>query len=125
MARPRKKLRLLDAVDARGHRRIFSRRALQSEVMLEDEHGEPLVILPATDVSTGGLFVRSSIPLRVGAHALLRFALPNRLQPLRLVGQVVRLERKTPESRPTGVGIRFVEVPGDIKTAIEQWLHAE
>lgn len=124
MARPRKNRRLLDTVAA-GPRRIFSRRELATEVILEDEQGEPLMIVPAEDVSLGGLFVRGELPLRIGGHVLLRLALPSRLEPLRLVGQVARLARKTPEGRPTGVGIRFVEVPAEIRSAIEQWLHAD
>ncbi len=122
MARPRKKPTLLEEAVASSQRRVFARRTLAAEVVLEDEHGEPLVILPAEDVSLGGMFLRCSIPLRVGAHALLRFSLPNRLEPLRLVGQVVRLERTSSAAKPSGVGIRFVEVIGEVKRAMEQWL---
>jgi hypothetical protein len=124
MGRPRKRLPLLDQVDVRSGQRIFERRAEATEVILEDEFGEPLIILPVEDISLGGLFIRCNIPMRVGAHALLRIVLSSESKPIRLVGEVVRVARDDPAGAPTGLGVRFVEVTPDIREALVRWIEA-
>jgi uncharacterized protein (TIGR02266 family) len=124
MARPRKEGPLLDQIDAAGYHRLFERRADRREIVLEDEHGDPLLILDAENISLGGLFLRCHVPFRLGTHALLRFSLPDVQQPIRLVGEIVRLEREHPDAIPTGAGLRFVELSRDVQVAIRQWVSA-
>jgi uncharacterized protein (TIGR02266 family) len=65
----------------------------------------------ASDLSQDGVFVRSDFLDATGAPVALALQLPGNEAPLRLRGQVVRVD-ETPET--SGMGIRFTEVsPGD------------
>lgn len=60
------------------------------------------------DVSTGGVFIRTSAPLPVGTRVRLRLALPGDALPVALDG-VVEWERGLHESEsgPAGMGVSF------------------
>lgn len=104
---------------AQRPRRLFPRAGLTADVILEDEHGEPLLALPAENVSIGGLFLHGNLPLRVGAHLLLSIPLPNQPVPLRVVGEVVRVERVGGETAVRGIGVRFIELPREARRTLE------
>lgn len=120
MARPRKKPALLDQLAAGGDRRLFVRKPLKCQVIFEDELGEPLLALESENLSLGGLFLHGDIPIRTGARTFLSFHLPTAPMPIRLVGEVVRLQ--SAGAPVHGMGIRFVEVPSDIRAQLEAWL---
>lgn len=122
MGRPRKRLPLLDQLTAGGNRRVFSRKPLNKHVIFDDETGDPLLELTLTNIGIGGLFVEGDIPMRVGSKTFLSFSLPTAPSPIRLVGEIVRVERDATAAHIKGMGVRFVEVPTDVRHAIEQWL---
>ncbi|MBI2344065.1 MAG: PilZ domain-containing protein [Deltaproteobacteria bacterium] len=124
MARPRKRLPLLDQVAREGHQRLFERRQTIFSVWLEDEHGDPLMELSADNLSVSGLFLRTRISMRVGARLLLRFQVPNQTAPIRVVGEVVRVAREEDPAQALGLGVRFIELEAAVRRAIEQWIHA-
>lgn len=104
---------------AQRPRRLFPRAGLTADVVLEDEHGEPLLILPAENISIGGLFLHGNLPLRVGAHLLLSIPLPNQSLPLRVVGEVVRVERVGGKPTVRGLGVRFIELSRAMRQMLE------
>lgn len=124
MARPRKTLPLLDRVAAQGDQRLFTRKTTPIEVVLADEHGDPLLILDADNVSVGGMFLRGTVPMRVGAHVLLMFTLPNHPILLQLTGEVVRVDRTAmaDPQHASGLGIRFLEVEKTALEVISAWV---
>lgn len=123
MARPRKQGPLLEQMIQDGHHRMFERKSTELEVILEDEFGEPLLCVPARDLSRGGVYLCTFIPMRIGSHALLRFVLPDNNKFIRLVGEVVRVDRDSKE-HSIGLGLRFVEVESEIRHAIDGWVGA-
>lgn len=126
MARPRKHLPLLEQLAAEGQRRICARRDFDGEVILEDEYGDPLLRLPAENLSVSGVYLKGRFPMRVGACAFLAFHLPTTDQPLRLVGEVVRVSRDDDDcAAPVdGVGMRFIELNLHAREALRQYVGA-
>ncbi len=103
-------------------KRIYPRKTLRTQVILEDEFGEGFIYFYTTDLSLGGLFIESEIPLKIGTKMFLSFGLgPGRSQ-VRTVGEVVRLE-KLASTYPgvSGMGIQFVDLAAGDKKAIEEF----
>lgn len=93
-------------------KRVYPRRTLRTQVIFEDESGEGFIYFYSTDVSMGGIFLESDIPLKVGTRVFLSFALHDGEAPIRVIGRVVRVERETAESlRIVGMGVQFSDLP--------------
>lgn len=93
-------------------KRVYPRRTLRTQVIFEDESGEGFIYFYSTDVSMGGIFLESDIPLKVGTRVFLSFALRDGETPIRVIGRVVRVERETAESlRIVGMGMQFSDLP--------------
>jgi uncharacterized protein (TIGR02266 family) len=103
-----------------SEKRVFPRCTLRTKVILEDEFGEGFIYFYTTDVSLGGLFFESEIPLKQGTKIFLSFSLPDMKKKVRATGQVVRLEKlETIGARVTGFGIHFLEISADDQRALE------
>lgn len=124
MARPRKRLPLIEQIAESGRHRLFVRKPSNFDVLLEDERGEPLLRLTASNLSVGGLYLQGPMPMRIGARSFLSFSLPTAQLPICLIGQVVRIDRLADETVPQGLGIRFTEVSAKARHAIEMWLNS-
>ncbi|MFA4974431.1 MAG: PilZ domain-containing protein [bacterium] len=96
-------------------KRLHPRKACHAKVVFEDEFGDGIFYVRAKDLSLGGLFLESDIPVRVGTMLFLSFALPGKKRPVRVTGEVVRAAGQ-------GVGIRFVGLPEKARAAIERFL---
>ena len=104
-------------------RRIFQRKAFETKVVFEDEFGDGLFYVNSCDVSLGGLFLSSSIPVRLGTLLFLSLILPPHKRPIKLTGEVVRIAN-TGFSAPPGMGIRFVGLSETAKKRLEDFLSA-
>lgn len=93
----------------RGEHRIFERYPYKTKVTFDDEFGEGFFYLYSKDISLGGLFLASNIPIRVGTLTFLSFVLPPHKRPLRITGEVVRVSEEGKSKQ--GMGIRFVGLP--------------
>ncbi len=76
------------------------------------------------DISSGGLFVATSIQYRVGDRLRVRFSLPGRIEPITAETEVrwVRDPRAMKTDAPEGIGLRFVELPENAQAEISQFL---
>lgn len=90
-----------------AEKRIYQRRPHRTQVVFEDEFGEGLFYVYSMDVSMGGLFLESDIPLKIGTMLLLSFALPGHRRPVRVTGKVVR-RIEGAHGRGGGLGISFL-----------------
>ncbi len=124
MGRPRKNSSLLNKHSDR-HQRLFERRSLDAEVVLEDEQGLALLVMDAVNLSVGGVYVRETLPLLIGSRAFISLTLPISERPIRLVAQVARVDRKEKGGAPIGLGLRFVEVGIWEKNEIERWIASQ
>ena len=96
-------------------KRIHPRKHLRTQVVFEDEFGDGLFYVYSEDVSLGGLFLASDIPVRTGTLLFLSFEMPGYKRPLRITGEVVRKEN-------SGFGIRFVGLADIAKERIKEYL---
>lgn len=105
-----------------AEKRIFPRRTLRTRVTLEDEFGEGFIYFYTTDISIGGLFIESEIPLKLGTKIFLSFSLPDTDQVIRTTGEVIRLEKLAPSySGVSGMGIRYLDLQLLDEQAIETY----
>ena len=105
-----------------SERRAEPRIELEVEVGLETDHNFYTGL--TQDISTGGLFVATSIMYQVGERIRVRFSLPGQNQPITAEAEVrwVRDPRAMKTDSPEGVGLRFVELPTDAQSEISQFL---
>ena len=109
-----------------GHeKRVYPRKKLRSRVVFEDETGEGFIYFYSTDVSIGGIFFETDVPLKVGTRVFLSFSLSNGEKPLRATGQVVRLEREAGAGFVVlGAGIKFLDLADPFRRAIENYVNS-
>ncbi len=103
-------------------RRVHPRKTLRNQVVLEDEFGEGFIYFYTTDVSLGGLFIESEIPLKMGTKMFLSFALGANEPKIRTTGEVVRLEKLAPTyPGVSGLGIRFIDLADADRESIKNF----
>lgn len=104
-------------------RRIHPRRPHRTKVIFEDELGDGLFYVYSEDISMGGIFLASDIPVRIGSLLLLSFQLPPHKRPVRVTGEVIR-RAQTGESKAGGMGIRFVGLSEFARHKLEEFLES-
>jgi uncharacterized protein (TIGR02266 family) len=102
-------------------RRVHPRRSLRTRVVFEDEFGDGLFYVYSEDVSLGGIFLASDIPVRLGTLLFLSFVLPGHRRPIRVIGEVVR-RQATAAAPEGGMGIRFVGLSELARRRLEDFL---
>ena len=102
-------------------RRLFSRKAFQTDVVFVDEFGEGLFFVKSFDISMGGIFLASSIPVRLGTLLFLSFTLPSHRRPIKLTGEVMRITNPHLSSFQ-GMGLRFVGLSEMARKRLEDFL---
>ncbi|MBI2373693.1 MAG: TIGR02266 family protein [Deltaproteobacteria bacterium] len=75
----------------------------------------------SANLSKGGVFVRTSIPLRVGEHVRLRITLPGNDLPFGLEG-VVRWTNTGADEAEAGMGIEFVNFEGEVRDRLRSFV---
>ena len=104
-------------------KRAFPRKKLRTRVIFEDENGEGFVYFYSTDVSLGGVFFESDVPLKSGTRVFLSCSLPDQDPLVRATGQVVRVERQSGSGFVVlGVGIKFLDLPEEGRRSIESYI---
>ena len=107
-------------------KRIYQRRRLRSQVVFEDELGEGFIYFYSTDISLGGLFLESDIPLKMGTRVFLSFTLKDGESPIRTTASVVRVEREPTGKLPAvGMGVQFVDLLEESKKIIQEFVSSE
>lgn len=72
----------------------------------------------ASNINQGGLYIKTTRPLPPGTRLTLQFLLPNRGTPIQVDGEVVWVNERTTKGINPGMGIRFEELDGEVKTQI-------
>lgn len=104
-------------------KRVHPRKTLRTKVIFEDETGEGFIYFYSTDVSRGGIFLESDIPLKQGTRVFLSFMLGEGAAPLRVTAQVVRIEKESSSTMPViGMGIQFVDLPESVQKALQEFI---
>ncbi len=103
-------------------KRLFERKRLRSRVVFEDESGEGFIYFYSTDVSSGGIFFESDVPLKIGTKVFLSFNLPPENKIVRATGTVVRVEREKGGATVLGMGIQFVDITDQAQQQLDQYI---
>lgn len=108
-----------------SEKRIYPRKTLRTQVVFEDEFGEGFIYLYTTDVSLGGLFIESEIPLKLGTKLFISFSLDDSKGKIRTTGEVMRLE-KLSSTYPgvSGLGIQFLDLIDKDQTRLKKFLQS-
>lgn len=106
-------------------KRLYQRHRLRTTITFEDESGEGFIYFYSTDISMGGLFFESELPLKQHTKVFLSFKLPTSPSTIRVTGEAVRQEKDSGGSQQvTGTGIRFVDLSKVAADAISLYLEA-
>ncbi|MBI1909612.1 MAG: TIGR02266 family protein [Deltaproteobacteria bacterium] len=106
-----------------AEKRLYPRRRLRTRIVFEDEWGEGFVYFYSTDISLGGIFLESEIPLKQGTKVFLSFSLNEGESAIKATAEVVRLEKETAASLVIlGMGVRFLDLSDEAKEAINHYL---
>jgi len=99
-------------------RRLYPRRQYRTRIVFDDEFGDGLFYVFSEDISMGGVFLASDIPMRLGTLLFLSFQLPGHKRPVRVTGEVVRRG----ENAGGGMGIRFLGLSDLARKRLEDFL---
>jgi len=94
-------------------KRLYPRRPIRTQVVFENEDSEGVLYFFSTDISAGGLFIESDIPIKLGTQVFLRFSLTPKSRPIQATGEVVRVMKdENPGERKgkVGIGISFIYI---------------
>ncbi|MDO8643777.1 MAG: PilZ domain-containing protein, partial [bacterium] len=83
--------------------------------------GEGFIYFYSSDLSLGGLFLESEVPLKQGTKVFLSFTLQPGLVKIRTTGEVVRLEKEGGGS-VLGMGVRFLDLTDPAREAIRAYI---
>jgi uncharacterized protein (TIGR02266 family) len=111
----------MNAISKISEKRFYPRTSFITKVVFEDELGEGLFYVFSKDISMGGLFLASDIPVAVGALLFLSFALPGCAKPVKVTGEVVR----QCDREGGGMGIRFLGLSGFARKRLEDFLETD
>lgn len=131
LRKPLSQVELLETIgrflkaEARGAPRVAVRVpvAIEVEAPGQGKGQGPTKLTAATvDISVGGLYVELLDPPVLGARVTAELTLPGFTVPVRATGVVVWVNRpfdKVKGSVPSGMGIRFADLPPAVKGALE------
>lgn len=94
-------------------KRLYPRRPIRTQVVFENEDSEGVLYFFSKDISAGGLFLESDIPIRLGTQVFLRFSLTPKSKPIQATGEVVRVmrdKRGDDGKEKVGIGIQFIYI---------------
>jgi uncharacterized protein (TIGR02266 family) len=77
-----------------------------------------------TNIAHGGVFVETLYPLRIGTVVELEVVVGEDPAPIRIRGEVVWVKHPSEPGEP-GMGVRFLELPPEIRRRLAQILAAE
>ncbi len=109
----------------RKEKRLFPRKPIRTQVVFENEDSEGVLYFFSTDISLGGIFIESDIPIKVGTQVFLRFHVDTDPRPIQATGEVVRVMRDQSDAEAQtkmGIGIRFLYLHPMDRDKIDRYL---
>ena len=80
--------------------------------------GNTIAAAVTLNISQGGLAVRTTTPLEVGATLKLRFRIPSTRRDIDALGRVTWVDRRT------GMGVQFTTLSAEDQVAIDEFVHS-
>lgn len=100
------------------------RERIAKSLSLKFKDRESFVSAYSGNVSSGGIFIVTKRPLRVGEKFLLKLQLPNLSTTLQIKCQVswTRQEEEAVKGRPPGMGVRFLEISEKDSNLLKEYM---
>lgn len=122
----RKKISLLKKLKIAYFKTISDRRRylrVPLRVKVTNKATEMFEYFLSTNISVGGMFLRTETPYVVETFVKLEFSLPGEAKPILADGRVARAVPPSPNSEnPPGMGIQFMFLSPEDKEAIERFV---
>jgi uncharacterized protein (TIGR02266 family) len=108
-----------------AEKRKFDRKPMPVEFRGRDTRGYGQLVFDGTDLSAGGAFIKSDLLLEQGEALSLEFKLPGLTRPLRAHARVAWVQRFPKEGESAGMGIEFLAMTDDDRTALAQYIQGQ
>lgn len=97
---------------------------IQKTLSLTYKDDQAFINAYTRNISTGGLFIKTDKPLRLGDQFLLRLQVPALQEPLKVSCEVawVRGPTEATAKEPAGMGIKFIEMSKGDRDTLKQYL---
>ena len=97
---------------------------IQKTLSLTYKDDQAFISAYTSNISTGGLFVKTEKPLRLGDQFMLRLQLPALQEPIRVSCEVawVRSVAEATGKEPAGMGLKFIEMTKGDREALKHYL---
>src|SRR5215471_4375617 len=103
-------------------KRRFSRRAVKVDFHGNSAEGIGELLFEGVDLSAGGTFLRSDLLLEQGERLGLQFGMPGLPRQLHAEAQVAWVRRFPKPTEPAGMGIEFVGMSEEDRSALSHYL---
>ena len=105
--------------------RQYPRAPIKVEVLCEEldeeqRRGTAVLCFYSTNISLGGVFLETTVPMPIDSTVHMKFSLPHVDRQLSVTGKVVRIQ-KHPNLLP-GIGIEFIHLSYEDKKIIEGYV---
>jgi type IV pilus assembly protein PilZ len=104
--------------DSKNQRR-HPRAKLQLLIQYRFDSLEDFLAEYSTDISAGGMFIRSEKPREVGSFVYLQFALRDGSRIIEGLGRVVHVNSPDIPGREAGMGVEFIDLDAESAATIE------
>ena len=104
------------------NKRRHARRTLSVEFRAGGTDGLGALELSGADLSAGGAFLVSDLLLEPGEMLSLEFQIAGRPAPAQVQARVAWVRRFPGPAQPAGMGIEFVRLGKDERTALDAWV---
>jgi uncharacterized protein (TIGR02266 family) len=106
---------------AKDDKRIKERIPIREEVHIAVKDEANFITEYADNISLGGMFIKSRNPFSIGTKFDLEVLIGDSGQKIKALGEVVWTKEfaSDNDSRPSGMGIKFVRLHGDSKKIIQ------
>ncbi|MBI5546165.1 MAG: TIGR02266 family protein [Deltaproteobacteria bacterium] len=109
-----------EAADSGDERRRHPRAPLQLLIQYRFDTFEEFLAEYSTDLSVGGMFIKTNEPREEGAFVYLQFALKDGSRLIEGLGRVVRVNLPGDPAVVAGMGVEFVNFDADSMALIEE-----
>ena len=120
MCPPDEEVSTPEAEESADNRRRFPRASLQLLIQYRFETFEEFLAEYSTDISVGGMFIKTQKPHDEGSFVYLQFSLKDGSRLIEGLGKVVRVNPADDPQTVPGMGVEFVNFDPDSMALIEE-----
>ena len=108
-------------------KRVRGRIPIRDKVQIICDNYEKFITEYADNISIGGMFIKTDKPFPIGTQFGLELTIGNEDKRISAVGEVVWTKEfgATVDKRPSGMGIRFIELRGKSKLFIKELIEKD